>query len=104
MRGVLSNCGEQPGKGIGRCRKMPQGLAYGGATDPSMSISLWFIGLIALVSLVAGSTASVVGFAIGSLLTPVIAARFGTVRYRKCTRALRAVACFSSFKSDLSPQ
>lgn len=38
----------------------------------------WFVGLVALVSLVAGSTASVVGFGIGSLLTPVIAARFGT--------------------------
>jgi uncharacterized protein len=41
-------------------------------------MSLWFIGLIALVSFIAGATASVVGFGIGSLLTPVMAARFGT--------------------------
>jgi uncharacterized membrane protein YfcA len=39
---------------------------------------LWFIGLIALVSFIAGTTASVVGFGIGSLLTPIMAARFGT--------------------------
>jgi len=39
---------------------------------------LWFIGLIALASFVAGATASVVGFGIGSLLTPAIAMRFGT--------------------------
>jgi uncharacterized membrane protein YfcA len=37
----------------------------------------WFIGLVALVSFVAGATASIVGFGIGSLLTPVMAARFG---------------------------
>ena len=39
---------------------------------------LWFLGLIALVSFVAGATASIVGFGIGSLLTPLVAARFGT--------------------------
>jgi uncharacterized membrane protein YfcA len=39
---------------------------------------LWFVGLVTLISFVAGATASVVGFGIGSLLTPVLAARFGT--------------------------
>jgi uncharacterized protein len=39
---------------------------------------LWFFGLALLVSIMAGATASVVGFGIGSLLTPVIAARGGT--------------------------
>jgi uncharacterized protein len=39
---------------------------------------LWFDALIALVSFVAGATASIVGFGIGSLLTPLLAARFGT--------------------------
>jgi len=39
---------------------------------------LWFTGLITLVSFVAGATASVVGFGIGSLVTPVMAVRFGT--------------------------
>jgi uncharacterized membrane protein YfcA len=38
---------------------------------------LWFAGLVVLVAFVAGATASVVGFGIGSLLTPVLAARFG---------------------------
>jgi hypothetical protein len=38
----------------------------------------WFIALAALLSVVAGATASVVGFGIGSLLTPLIAWRFGT--------------------------
>ncbi len=37
-----------------------------------------FLGLIALLSFVAGATASVVGFGIGSLLTPAIATRVGT--------------------------
>jgi uncharacterized protein len=39
---------------------------------------LWFAGLIALVAFVAGATASIVGFGIGSLLTPFMAARYGT--------------------------
>lgn len=39
---------------------------------------LWFIALALLVSVIAGATASIVGFGIGSLLTPVIAAGFGT--------------------------
>jgi uncharacterized membrane protein YfcA len=38
---------------------------------------LWFGALAILISFVAGATASVVGFGIGSLLTPVLAARFG---------------------------
>jgi uncharacterized membrane protein YfcA len=38
----------------------------------------WFVALIALMSIVAGATASIVGFGIGSLLTPLVAARFGT--------------------------
>jgi uncharacterized protein len=37
----------------------------------------WFIGLVVFVSFVAGATASIVGFGIGSLLTPIVAARFG---------------------------
>ena len=36
-----------------------------------------FIALVAAVSFVAGATASVVGFGIGSLMTPLIAARLG---------------------------
>ena len=39
---------------------------------------LWFIGLLGLVALVAGATASVVGFGIGSLLTPLLATHVGT--------------------------
>ena len=38
---------------------------------------LWFLSLIALMSFVAGSRASVAGFGIGSLVTPVMAVRFG---------------------------
>jgi len=41
-------------------------------------MTLWYIALVAFVSIAAGATASVVGFGIGSLLTPVIAWRFGT--------------------------
>lgn len=41
-------------------------------------MTLWFVGLVLGVSLVAGATASVVGFGIGSLLTPLIVLRFGT--------------------------
>jgi uncharacterized protein len=41
-------------------------------------LTIGFTGLAALVSFVAGATASVVGFGIGSLLTPVVAVRFGT--------------------------
>lgn len=37
----------------------------------------WFLALAALISIVAGATASIVGFGIGSLLTPVVALRFG---------------------------
>jgi uncharacterized protein len=37
----------------------------------------WFVGLTAIVSLAAGAAASVVGFGIGSLLTPLLAARLG---------------------------
>ena len=40
-------------------------------------MTVGFTGLAALISFVAGATASVVGFGIGSLLTPVVAARFG---------------------------
>ena len=43
-----------------------------------MAVSLWFIGLLGLVALVAGATASVVGFGIGSLLTPLLATHVGT--------------------------
>ena len=41
-------------------------------------MSPWFIGLIVGASVFAGATASVVGFGIGSLLTPLVAIRFGT--------------------------
>lgn len=39
---------------------------------------LWFFALLLAVAVAAGATASVVGFGIGSLLTPLLAARFGT--------------------------
>ena len=38
---------------------------------------LWFEALVALVALIAGATASIVGFGVGSLLTPPLAARLG---------------------------
>jgi uncharacterized membrane protein YfcA len=41
-------------------------------------ISLWFVAAVLLTAVVAGATASVVGFGIGSLLTPLFALRFGT--------------------------
>jgi len=43
-----------------------------------VELSLPFALLIAAVAVVAGATASVVGFGIGSLLTPLLAARYGT--------------------------
>src|SRR5687768_7770108 len=39
---------------------------------------IWFAGAVAIVAVLAGATASIVGFGIGSLLTPLIAWRFGT--------------------------
>ena len=41
-------------------------------------MSTSFIVIVALLSIFAGSTASVVGFGIGSILTPIIATRYGT--------------------------
>lgn len=41
-------------------------------------MSIWFIVATAGIAFIAGGTASVVGFGIGSLLTPLIAWRFGT--------------------------
>jgi hypothetical protein len=38
----------------------------------------WFLALLLGIAIVAGATASVVGFGIGSLLTPLLAARLGT--------------------------
>jgi uncharacterized protein len=38
----------------------------------------WFLAAVALASVVAGGTAAVAGFGIGSLLTPLIAIRLGT--------------------------
>ncbi len=38
----------------------------------------WFFAALLLAAILAGATASVVGFGIGSLLTPLLAARFGT--------------------------
>jgi len=40
-------------------------------------ISLWFASLVLVIAVAAGATASVVGFGIGSLLTPVFAVQFG---------------------------
>jgi uncharacterized membrane protein YfcA len=39
---------------------------------------LWFSLLLLIVAILSGATASVVGFGIGSLLTPLLAARYGT--------------------------
>ncbi|MCE5190542.1 MAG: sulfite exporter TauE/SafE family protein [Actinomycetia bacterium] len=41
-------------------------------------MTTWFLALAALVSFLAGATASIVGFGVGSLLTPVVALTFGT--------------------------
>jgi uncharacterized membrane protein YfcA len=38
----------------------------------------WFLGALFIVAIISGATASVVGFGIGSLLTPLLAVRFGT--------------------------
>lgn len=46
--------------------------------DMLADISLWFAGAVLLMAVIAGATASVVGFGIGSLLTPLFALRFGT--------------------------
>jgi uncharacterized membrane protein YfcA len=37
----------------------------------------WFLALLFLVAILSGATASVVGFGIGSLLTPLLATRLG---------------------------
>ena len=42
------------------------------------STPAWFLALLLGIAVVAGATASVVGFGIGSLLTPLLAARLGT--------------------------
>jgi uncharacterized protein len=47
------------------------------ARDDS-SMSVWFTVAFFVAALVAGATASVVGFGIGSLLTPLVALRWGT--------------------------
>jgi uncharacterized protein len=39
---------------------------------------LWFAVVLGIVAILAGTTASVIGFGVGSLLTPYIAARYGT--------------------------
>jgi uncharacterized protein len=41
-------------------------------------MTTWFLILVGLVSFLAGAAASVVGFGIGSLVTPIVALRFGT--------------------------
>lgn len=38
----------------------------------------WFSFAVLLIAIFAGATASVVGFGIGSLLTPLLVARYGT--------------------------
>lgn len=38
----------------------------------------WFLAVAGAISIIAGATASIVGFGIGSILTPLIAWRFGT--------------------------
>jgi hypothetical protein len=40
-------------------------------------IPLWFVSLILITAVASGATASIVGFGIGSLLTPVFAVQFG---------------------------
>ena len=42
-----------------------------------MTAPLWFLLVVLLVATLAGATASVTGFGIGSLLTPLLATRFG---------------------------
>jgi hypothetical protein len=37
-----------------------------------------FLGAVFIVAILSGATATVVGFGIGSLMTPLLAARFGT--------------------------
>ena len=39
---------------------------------------VWFFALVAFVSFIAGATAAIVGFGIGSLITPLLATRLGT--------------------------
>ena len=41
-------------------------------------LPLWYAGLVLAMAIATGATASVVGFGIGSLLTPLMAALFGT--------------------------
>lgn len=41
---------------------------------------MWFLLLVGIVSVIAGATAGVAGFGIGSLLTPLIAIQYGGVR------------------------
>ena len=45
---------------------------------PLVLLVVLFAAVVFLVALLAGATASVVGFGIGSLLTPLLALRFGT--------------------------
>jgi uncharacterized membrane protein YfcA len=42
-----------------------------------ISLEPWFLGTLLIVSVFAGATASIAGFGIGSLLTPLLAARLG---------------------------
>jgi uncharacterized protein len=46
--------------------------------NPAGAAPWWFLGLLFCIAVIAGATASVVGFGIGSLLTPLLAARYGT--------------------------
>ena len=44
----------------------------------ALDMSSWFLGVVLVSSVFAGATASIVGFGIGSLLTPLVAFRYGT--------------------------
>jgi uncharacterized membrane protein YfcA len=45
---------------------------------PSAAWPAWYVAALFALAILAGATAAVVGFGIGSLLTPLLAARFGT--------------------------
>lgn len=49
-----------------------------GHTEMLTDTPLWFVGLLLVAAIGSGAAASVVGFGIGSLLTPLFAVHFGT--------------------------
>jgi hypothetical protein len=50
---------------------------------------IWFAVVLLLAAIVSGATASVVGFDIGSLLTPLLADRSGAARAARLVSRLR---------------